>query len=894
MSNYLLVIIILVYFGVLFLIALWSDKNVNSKWVNNPYVYSLSLGIYCSAWTYYGSVGIAATSGISFLTTYLGPVIAAPLWVYILRKILRIVKYQKISSIADFIALRYGNHRFIGALVTVICLLGIIPYISLQLKAISETFQIITNETNVKRIFLFEDTTFYIAVLIALFATFFGTQTTDTTDKRRGIVFIVAIESLVKLLIFIVIGVYVTFFIYDGTTDLFQQANASFDVYKLSTISSLTEGVNMFYMIAISFIAIFLLPRQFQMSVVSNDREYHLKTAIWLFPLYLLLFNLFVIYIAWAGNLNFDSSVVNPDYYTLLLPLKYDSFWLALLVFIGGLSAVISMVVVSTVALSNMVSNSLIIPYGFLETFNKNNPEKNTKYIKNIRRFSIFTLIILAYIFYFNFSIEITLFSIGYISFVIIAQLAPAFFIGMFWTKGNSVGAILGICFGFLVVVYTLIVPFIYDAILNSHHFTENGPFGMALLKPYNLFGLNFLTPTTNAFFWSITVNVVMYLVGSVYVKSSYRERNYAELFASNSNDFALFSETAYVWKGEAYVADIRNVLEKFLGTEKTNRAINLFFAKNKIPKNTVKADAKFVNFSEKLLSGIIGSTSSKILISNVVKEQPVSLTEILKILEESKETISTNKFLKEKSDQLTQLTQELKSVNEELVVKDQQKDDFLDTVAHELKTPITAIKASAEVLMFDDDMPADLKQKFLNNIVDDTNRLTKLINNILDLEKLANGREELDISNNNIQETTLKAIHFVEQLVLDKQITIKNNVKSLFFLYDDDRILQVFSNLLTNAIKFVEPVTGQIEINLTEQDDFVLISVEDNGKGIPEEDFEYIFDKFYQSKNQTTKKPVGSGFGLSICKHIVESHKGTIWAEQKSKGVRFLVKLPK
>lgn len=894
MSNYLLVIIILAYFAVLFLIALWSEKNVNSRWVNNPYVYSLSLGVYCSAWTYYGSVGIAATSGIGFLTTYLGPVIAAPVWVYILRKILRIVKYQKISSIADFIALRYGNHRFIGALVTVICLIGIIPYISLQLKAISETFQIIVNENSVRTHSIFKDFTFYIAVLVALFATFFGTQTTDTTDKRKGIVFIVAVESFVKLVIFIMIGIYVTFFIYDGTEDLLEKANSSFDVYTLSTLSGLTEGVNMFYMIAISFIAIFLLPRQFQMAVVSNDRESHLKTAIWVFPLYLLLFNIFVIYIAWAGKLNFDADSVNPDYYTLLLPLKYGSFWMALLVFIGGLSAVISMVVVSTVALSNMVSNSLIIPYGFLETLNQNNPEKNAQYIKNIRRISIFTLIVLAYIFYFNFSIEITLFSIGYISFVIIAQLAPSFFIGMFWTKGNSAGTIMGICSGFLVVVYTLIVPFICDAILGNYEFTGNGPFGIALLKPYNLFGIDFLTPITNSFFWSMALNILMYLIGSVYIRERYRERNYAELFVSNSTDFALFSETGYVWKGEAYVADIQNVLERFLGIEKTARAINVFFTRNSIPKNTVTADARFINFSEKLLTGIIGSTSSRILISNVVKEQAIGLTEVLKILEESKETISNNKFLKEKSEQLTTLTEELKAANDELLLKDQQKDDFLDTVAHELKTPITAIKSSAEVLLLDDEMPIPLKQQFLNNIVEDSNRLAKLINNILDLEKLANGREQMDISHGDISKTISDSIHYVGQLAADKGITIKNNVKTLFFDYDDDRILQVFINLLTNAIKFVEPLKGEIKITMKEEGAFIVLSVEDNGKGIPEEDFEFIFDKFYQSRNQTTRKPVGSGFGLSICKHIVESHKGTIWAEHRVKGVCFFVKLPR
>ncbi|GLB49139.1 ATP-binding protein [Neptunitalea lumnitzerae] len=895
MNNYILITIIITYLVMLFFIAFWAEKNAKSKWINNPIVYTLSLGVFCSAWTYYGSVGVAATEGATFLPTYLGPVIASPIFIMLLRKIMRISKHQRVASIADFISLRYGNNRFIGALVTVTCVIAILPYISLQLKAISETFEIITsgNVTVDNSGSIFSDSTFYIAVLLAVFATFFGTQTTDTTDKHIGIVASVAFESIIKLLFFLIIGVYVTYFVFDGTEDIYNQFSAIADIEKFTTFPDIYGGFNWFYMTVISFVAVFLLPRQFQMMVVENDRERYLKYAIWLFPLYLLLFNVFVIFIAWGGNVELGDTV-NSEYYTLLLPLKNNNIVLSLLVFLGGFSAVISMVVVSTIALSTMLSNNVIIPYGYLEVFRNRDTERNNKYIKNIRRLAIFSLIVVAYLFYINFSKQLSLFSIGYISFVIVAQLAPSLFIGLYWNRGAARGVVAGIVAGLLVVFYTLILPVILDGILNINSFVSEGPFGITLFKPYAFLGIDFLNPIAHAFFWSMFFNIAAYLTFSLVGSGNYRERNYAEMFVRSSN-YSDLQEGAYVWRGEAYISDIKRILERFLGSEKTERAFDLFYKKYDIPKDTVMADAKLINFSEKLLIGSIGSSSARILISNVVKEEPVSLAEVLQILEESKETIITNKFLKEKSAQLTVLTAELKNANEELIFQDKQKDEFLDTVAHELKTPITAIKASAEIVMDDDEMDNEIRLQFLNNIVEDSERLSRLIHNILDIEKLSTGREKLDIKECDISETIEKAIHFVTAEVNSKKVSIFNSTTAIKLKYDEDRLIQVFTNLLSNALKFVDENTGEIKVMLEAFPKHVLIYIEDNGKGIPKEDFNYIFDKFYQSKNQNTKKPQGSGFGLAICKHIVESHGGAIWAyENVEKGAKFVVKLPR
>lgn len=889
MSNFSLIILIILYLGFLFFVAFIAEKNKRTKWVNNPIVYTLSFGVYCSAWTYYGSVGVAAEQGVSFLSVYIGPIIAAPLWIVLLRKVIRISKQHKISSLADFISLRYGKNRFLGALVTVVCLLGILPYISLQLKAVSETFEIMTQKSNYVSNSILTDSTFYIALILAIFAAIFGTQATDASEKRRGIIFSVALESFIKILFFTIVGIYVTYFLFDGTTDIVTQFKEKEQFSSLVTLGGFEDSFNWFFTIILSFIAIFLLPRQFQVAVLENNREKHLKTAIWLFPLYILVFNIFVIFIAWAGKIRLGDEV-NAEYFTLLLPLNEGNIFLASLVFLGGLSAVISMVVVSSLALSIMISNNLIIPYGFLSKFIKNEPDKNVKFIKNIRRIAIFVIIIVSYSVYYSFSVKLSLYSIGLISFVIIAQLAPSFFIGLFWNRGSSKGAIIGMLAGLFVTFYTLLLPSMFDS-LSIHQpylFSING------LHPHALFGIDFLTPPVHAFFWSISTNVFLYVFFSLNSRGNYRERNYAEMFVDSKN-YSDLQDNAFVWKGEAYVKDIKDVLMRFLGNERATRALNIFFSKYNLPKNTQFADAKLIHFSEQLLTGSIGSASAKILIQSVVKEEEISLVEVLNILEESKETIAKSKALKEKSQELSNLATQLKAANLELLEKDKQKDEFLDTVAHELKTPLTGIRASTELLLDDLEMPNLMKEQFLKNMLQDSERLSRLINNILDFEKLATDKHELSVQLNDISKTISKTIKSLKTSFHKKNIKIiQNSMQSIEIQYDEDRMIQVFTNLISNAIKFCEPIIGLIEIDYFLEDNYLQISITDNGKGVSEEDQDFIFEKFYQSKNQNTIKPIGTGLGLAITKQIIEKHQGKIWLDTNYKnGAKFHIKIP-
>jgi Na+/proline symporter/signal transduction histidine kinase len=893
MSSIGLLFILVLYVAVLFFIANWAEKKKNSKWVNNPYIYSFSLAVYCTAWTYYGSVGVAANSGLSYLPIYVGPIMIIPIWMIILRRIIRISRVNKISSIADFISLRYGNSRFLGALVTVICFVGILPYIALQLKSISETFHIVTKtETNFNILF---DTTTYVCIALAIFASYYGTRFVDASEKRRGIVTAVALESVLKLVFFLIIGIYVTYFVYDGFDDIYQKASILPDFAKKNTIGGLTNGINWFFLCILSMFAIFLLPRQFHMSIIENNKESHIKTAMWLFPLYLLLFNLFVFPIAWGGNILFQGQNLNSDTYSLLIPQFFDNNFLTVIVFLGGFSAAISMTIVSCISLSNMLTNNLLIPYGLIGNLQNKSQDANNKRILNSRKIGIFLLIIIAYIIFRKFILDYSLVSIGLVSFVIIAQLAPSFFGALFWRRGSKNGAVAGIIIGFIICFYTLLLPYTIGISNIESHFIENGPWGIKLLKPFQLFGLDYLQPIPNALFWSLFFNVMSYLSVSVSFKGNYRERNYAEMFV-DIDKYITNHEDAFIWKGTAYISDIQKVLDRFLGEERSKRALAIFKLKYNVPKDEIMADAKFIKFAENLLTGHIGTASAKILISSVSKEDKISLTEVLRILEESKENIIVNKKLTETSNELTKISTQLKNANEKLINKDIQKDEFLDTVTHELRTPITAIRAASEILHDDDDIPEEIRKQFLQNIISESDRLNRLIDKILDLEKFETGKQKIYLSKNSISETISNTLEPLNQLIKNNNISIDfiSNYEIKAF-YDEERITQVVHNLMSNAIKFCSPTNGKIKINISENTDFVEIKIRNNGKSIEEEDFEAIFDKFYQSKNQNIKKPIGSGLGLAICKKIIEHHKGKIWAENsKNEGVIFIFTLPK
>ena len=883
MNSYLLFALVILYLGILFFIAYFAEKKRSSFWVNNPYVYSLSLAVYCSAWTYYGSIGVAANQGLEYMAIYVGPIIIIPSWIYLNSKIIRISRVNKISSIADFIGLRYGNSRSLSAIIALVCILAIIPYIALQIKSISETFHLITVTENSTSI-LFDSST-YAVIIIALFSSYYGTKYVDASEKRLGIISAVAAESFFKLIFFVILGLFVVYGVFNGFEDIYRQAEKLPDFAAKNSFNGLEGSFNWFLMLMLSMSAIFLLPRQFHTAIIENRKEKHIKTAIWLFPLYLLIFNFFVFPIAWGGKILFFGQDVNPELYSILIPQKFGNIFISTLVFFGGLSACISMIIISSISLSIMLSNNIIIPYGWLDKFKSENDTDNTKSIVNIRKVSIFLLIISGFIFYKYLLLGKSLFSIGLVSFVLIAQLGPSFFGAIFWRRGTYAGSVSGIIVGVLLCFLGLILPSFSENFVQSEFYQS---------EFFSFFKIPYLSPITQIFFWSMLVNSALFILISANTVSNYRERNYAELYV-DIDDYIQNHENAYIWKGTANVSDIQKILGRFLGQKKTEQALKIFNLKYNITDESDTADSRFIKFSENLLSGRIGTASAKILIEGVTKEDKISLPEVLQILEESKENISINKQLSEQSSQLLKLSGDLQVANINLIEKDQQKDEFLDSVAHELRTPLTAIRATSEILLDDEDMPAELKKDFLENIISESDRLNEIINDILYLDKLETGTISLHISENNIIETFKKSLkpllHLFDQRHLHhSEVHLLENE---MYQFDEQRMIQVFQNILGNALKFTNE-QGMIQTKFQEKDDQLKISVFNTGKTIPEEDLEFIFDKFYQSKNQNLRKPIGSGLGLAICKKIMIAQNGNIEVKNKEIGVSFEIYLPK
>jgi signal transduction histidine kinase/Na+/proline symporter len=906
MNNWLIIGSTLGYALLLFAVAWWGERRsrLGRSLVNNPWVYTLSLAVYCTAWTYFGSVGRAATTGPDFLAIYIGPLLVAPLWWFVLRKIIRICKTQNITTLADFVASRYGKHSGLGALVTLVCLFAIIPYIALQLKAVSVGFSILLSgesmglESSLAEPSFYRDLTFYIAIGLTLFTILFGARHFDVTERHEGLVTAIAFESIVKLVAFLAVGAWVSWGLFGGPGDIFRQAAATPELLELFRFDPERGFGNWFYISFLSMLAVILLPRQFQMAVVENTDERHLNKAMWLFPLYLLVINLLVLPLALGGRLTFAGMGVDPDTYVLTLPLFQGEGGLALFAYIGGFSAATSMIIVSTAALSIMVSNSLVLP-AFLEipALNRRFQHKASRIALSSRRLGMVGVIALAYGYFRLIGEYFPLASIGMISFAGVAQLAPALLGGIFWKGGNRAGAITGLLLGFALWMYTLVVPTMVTAELLPLSILTDGPLGMGLLRPEQFLGMQGMDPIAHGLFWSLLANAVAYCFVSLSSRPGSREQNSAEVFVDIFK-YSTFVEKSIVWKGTAYQADVRHMLQTILGKEKTDRALQEFTHKYRVELDErQQADAKLINYAEKLLTGAVGGASARILVASIAKkEEEISLDEVYTILQETQQIVSINRELKRKTEALRQATEQLQATNQKLKQLDHLKDEFISTVTHEMRTPLTAIRAFSEILHDSPELEEEERLHFLNTIIKETERMDRLINQVLDLERFESGKQKLQLEPLDMGALIQEALGLVAQVVKEKGIALEADLPQELppLQADRDRLLQVLLNLLSNAIKFCQPQQGRIRVSAYYVDGDIKVKVWDNGPGIAPENQAFIFDKFYQVRNQTLKKPKGSGLGLAISKQIIEHHGGKIWVESSpEKGTKFSFLLP-
>ena len=645
LQGWVVVVIALAYIGFLFLVASYGDRRhelVRSSRAR-LLIYPLSLAIYCTSWTFFGSVGVAARTGFDFLTIYIGPVLMVGLAYPLMIRIVRLAKGQNITSIADFIAARYGKSQAVAATVALIAIVGMIPYIALQLKAVSSSVGTILADISAGSVAaqpLVGDIPLFVAMLMAAFAVLFGTRHIDATEHQDGLMLAIATESIIKLVAFLAVGIFVTFVMFHGPVVLFLGALAH--PQTAAVLMQVPPLTAFFATTVLSLFAIVLLPRQFHVGVVENRTEAEIRRAAWLFPAYLVLINLFVMPIAMAGLLTFPAGGTDGDMFVLALPLRAHSELFTLVAFVGGLSAATAMVIVESVALAIMVSNDIVMPFILKRPAAfAGEPSDVGAQLLTVRRIAIFSILLLAYIYYRSAG-PAQLAAIGLLSFAAIAQLTPAFFGGLIWRRGTASGAIAGMTGGILVWAYTLLLPSIFDAGIMGVHILSDGLFGVAWLRPQALFGVD-LPPLVHGVALSLVANIALYIGFSFGRRPSAIERMQADLFVPTS--LAPIAPSFRLRRASVTIEELKATIARYLGQERTRESFASFAASRRLSLEPLaEADFQLLQYGEYLLASAIGAASSRLVLSLLLRKRAVSTKAALKLLDDANAAIHYNR----------------------------------------------------------------------------------------------------------------------------------------------------------------------------------------------------------------------------------------------------------
>ncbi len=641
LPNWVVIVAAFGYIGLLFAIASYGDRLGKPRGRASVLIYPLSLAIYCTSWTFFGSVGLASRTSVEFLAIYAGPILMVGLGTPLLMRVVRLAKTHNITSIADFIAARYGKSQAVAATVAIIALIGSVPYIALQLKAVASSLETVLGAGQLPASTVqpvIGDVALIVTFAMAMFAVLFGTRHADATEHQNGLILAIATESLVKLFAFIAAGAFVTFWMF-SPTELLQRAAESAEA-TLAMNYAPSWG-NFAVMTLLSFFAIVLLPRQFHVSVVESSSEIEVRRARWLFPIYLIAINLFVIPIALAGLITFPMGGVDSDMFVLALPLAGGSPLLTVAVFIGGLSAATAMVIVECVALAIMVSNHIVMPLILQRsTASPADSQNVASLLLKIRRIAIFGILLLGY-FYYRQSGSAQLASIGLLSFAAVAQFAPAFFGGLFWRRGTALGALAGMIVGFLVWAYTLFLPSFADAALIGAEVLKQGPFGIAALKPQALFGLD-LPPLMHGVLWSLMLNIAAYVIVSFAREPSSIEHLQADLFVPHQ--LAPAAPNFRRWRTTVTLEDLMSTVGQYLGPDRTRASFEAFAAANRISlERGIPADFQLLRHAEYLIASAIGVASARLVLSLLLRKRTVSGKAALKLLDDAHAALHYN-----------------------------------------------------------------------------------------------------------------------------------------------------------------------------------------------------------------------------------------------------------
>src|SRR6201996_6692084 len=627
------------YIGFLFFVASRGDRP-SLRGRAGALIYPLSLAIYCTSWTYYGSVGFASRTSVGFLALYVGPILMIACGTPILRRVIQLAKANNITSIADFIGARYGKSQAVAATVALIAIVGSVPYIALQLKAVASSLETILSEDQAfSHIPIIGDIALMTTLAMAAFAVLFGTRQTDATEHQHGLMLAFASESIVKLVAFLAAGIFVTFWMF-SPAELMQRAARTPEAVR--AIAYVPSVGNFLTMTLLSFCAILLVPRQFHVSVVEHSSDSEVRRARWLFPLYLVAINVFVIPIALAGLVNFPFGAVDSDMYVLALPMEGDAPLLSVGVFIGGLSAATAMVMVECVALAIMVSNDIVLPLVLQgRGVARGEPRDFGDFLLKVRRIAIFAMMLMAY-FYYRALGNTQLAAIGLLSFAAIAQLAPAFFGGLFWRRATARGAMGGMLVGTLVWVYTLFLPSFLDSSSAGVMLLQHGPFGIEALRPQALFGAD-LSPLLHGVLWSLSLNILTYVALSLSRRPSSIERLQAELFVPVA--LAPIAPTFRRWRTTVTVQDIQSTVAQYLGPDRARHSFEAFATTHSATLDpAAPADFELLRYAEHLIASSIGAASSRLVMSLMLRKRTVSAKAALKLLDDSHAALHFNR----------------------------------------------------------------------------------------------------------------------------------------------------------------------------------------------------------------------------------------------------------
>ncbi|MGC9371292.1 MAG: ATP-binding protein [Paracoccaceae bacterium] len=883
-----LVVVCLTYVVLLFVVAFVAERRAAAgrvDWLRSPAVYTLSLSVYCTAWTFYGAVGYAARSGLEFVTIYLGPTLVLIGWWVALRKLVRIGKTQRITSIADLISSRYGKSNVLGVIVTLMAVVGTTPYIALQLQSVTLSFAVFAERSPAQwATGDLNATALWVAAGLALFTVLFGTRNLDANERHHGVVTAIAMEAVVKLVALLAVGLFVVW----GVAGSFDEMLARIEASPLAdTHFNSGRWVGLTFL---SAAAIFTLPRMFQVLVVENADERHLATASWAFPLYLFLMSLFVVPIAVTG-LRVMPEGANPDLFVLTVPLAEGQEGLAALAFLGGFSSATSMVIVAAIALSTMVSNHIVMPL-WLQWKEAGATVSGDvrKIVLRARRISIAGILVLGYLYFRLTGGSEVLAAIGLVSFAGVAQVLPALLGGIFWRGATRNGAAAGLILGFATWAYTLFLPSFGPGVAISAEMLANGPFGIDWLRPQALFGVTGLDPVVHAVFWSITLNTIAFFGVSLWGFPTPMERLQGAQFV---NVFE-HSGGARGWShGAAEAEDLLMMAQRILGPREAQALFQRAAARQGKGGYLPEPTPEFIERLERELAGSVGAATAHAMVGQIVGGSSVSVEDLMAVADEAAQIMEYSSQLEAKSEELARTARQLQEANEKLTEISVQKDAFLSQISHELRTPMTSIRAFSEILMDGAALSEDQLRRYSSIIYEEAIRLTRLLDDLLDLSVLERGQVTLNLQRGNLRELLDRAVAATGSLDKNGGMAIERDPASedVPLHTDTDRLSQVFINLIANAHKYCDAEAPRLTIAVRRLAEGTAVDFIDNGTGIPKKSQDIIFEKFSRLGDHSSAG--GAGLGLAICREIMDKLGGSIAYLPGQGGAAFRVILP-